>query len=63
MILRISMKLLERDKRKNLKNKVITMMKIRKNFICQLKGIKITIIKVIMRHLKLLHQFSREVNY
>lgn len=63
MILRISMKHLGRDKRKSLKNKIITMMKISKIFIYQLKETKTTIISVIMRHLKLLHQFNRGVNY
>ena len=62
MIQRISMKHLGRDKRKILKNKIVPMMKIRKIFICQLKETKITIISVIMRHLKLLLLFNRGVN-
>ena len=63
MILRISMKHLGRDKRRSLKKKTIKMLKIRRIFICKLKEIKILIINVIMRLLKLLHQFSKGVNY
>ena len=62
MIQRISMKHLGRDKRKSSKNKIILMMKISKIFICQLKETKITIISVIMRHLKRLLLFNRGVN-
>lgn len=55
------MKHLGREKRMGLKNKIIK--KIRRIFICKLKEIKIPIINVIMRLLKLLHQFSKGVNY
>ena len=63
MIQRISMKHLGRGKRKSSNNKIIPMMKISKIFICQLKETKITIISIIMRHLKLLLLFNRGVNY